>query len=245
MVLGTGSGAGKSLVAAVHCRIWSKAGLKVSPFKAQNMALNSFITIDGGEIGRAQGLQAEAAGAVPESDMNPILLKALGETGCQLVMNGRLHSNIKASKYYAFRKNAWKAATAAYDRLASRFDFVFMEGAGSPAEINLLDVDIVNISMAEYAGAGALLVGYIDRGGVYASLCGTIALLGERAYSIKDLCVNKLRGDPAILKPGLDMISDKTGMPMVGVLPHVSTEGLPEEDSLDVMRFNDKREGTS
>jgi adenosylcobyric acid synthase len=232
MIQGTGSGAGKSLVAAAFCRIFRDMGLKVAPFKAQNMALNSYITIEGGEIGRAQALQAEAAGIEPSVEMNPVLLKASGEMGSQVVLQGKVHSTMKARQYYAFRKEAWEAVRTSYARLSRSCDMIVIEGAGSPAEINLMDVDIVNMAMARHAKAPVLLVGDIDRGGVFASFYGTVKLLGRDSRRIKAFVINKFRGDAEILRPGLDMISKKTGVPVVGVLPYVHDLGLPEEDGM-------------
>jgi adenosylcobyric acid synthase len=232
MIQGTGSGAGKSLIAAAFCRIFRDMGLKVAPFKAQNMALNSYITVEGGEIGRAQALQAEAAGIEPSVDMNPVLLKASGEMGSQVVLQGKVHSTMKARQYYAFRKEAWEAVRTSYARLSRSCDMIVIEGAGSPAEINLMDVDIVNMAMARHAKAPVLLVGDIDKGGVFASLYGTVKLLGRDKRRIKAFVINKFRGDAGILKPGLDMIREKTGVPVVGVLPYVHDLGLPEEDGM-------------
>ncbi len=177
MIQGTGSGVGKSLIVSGLCRIFRDIGINVAPFKAQNMALNSFITKEGGEIGRAQALQAEAAGIEPSVDMNPILLKASGEAGCQVIINGKVHSNMKAQEYYEFKKEAWVAVTQAYERLSKKYNLIVIEGAGSPAEINLRDAEIVNMRVARYTGAPVILVGDIDRGGVFASLYGTIELL--------------------------------------------------------------------
>jgi adenosylcobyric acid synthase len=232
MVQGTGSGAGKSLIAAAFCRIFSDKGMNVAPFKAQNMALNSYITIDGGEIGRAQALQAEASRTAATIDMNPVLLKASGEAGCQVIIHGKVHAMMKAKEYYGFKKEAWKAVTSAYDRLSGRHDLIIMEGAGSPAEINLMNVDIVNMSAAKYAKAPVLLVGDIDKGGVFASIYGTVRLLGRDSRHIKGFIINKFRGDPDILKPGLEMIRERTGKPVAGVLPYIKDLGLPEEDGL-------------
>jgi adenosylcobyric acid synthase len=236
MIQGTGSGAGKSLVAAAFCRIFRDMGLKVAPFKAQNMALNSYITVEGGEIGRAQALQAEAAGIEPSVDMNPVLLKASGEMGSQVVLQGRVHSTMKARQYYAFRKEAWEAVKASYARLLRKYDMIVLEGAGSPAEINLTDVDIVNMTMARHAKAPVLLVGDIDKGGVFASLYGTVKLLGRDKRYIKAFVINKFRGDAGILSPGLEMIREKTGVPVVGVLPYIHDLGLPEEDGMALQR---------
>lgn len=236
MVQGTGSGAGKSLVAAALCRIFSDEGLRVAPFKAQNMALNSFITREGGEIGRAQALQAEAARVLPTVDMNPVLLKASGDAGAQVIVHGRPVRHMKAQEYYAYRDEAWKAVRKSYRRLSSQYDLVVMEGAGSPAEINLMDVDIVNMSAAKMAKAGVLLVGDIDKGGVFASLYGTVKLLGRDSRHIKGMIINKFRGDIGILNPGLEMIAERTGIPVVGVLPYAMDLGLPEEDGLGLKR---------
>ncbi|MFA5354406.1 MAG: cobyric acid synthase, partial [Thermodesulfovibrionales bacterium] len=234
MVQGTGSGAGKSLMVAALCRIFRDMGLSVAPFKAQNMALNSHITSDGGEIGRAQALQAEAAGIEPTVDMNPVLLKVAGERGCQVIVHGKVWSHMTAREYYQHRESAWEAVKESYKRLSSKHDIIVIEGAGSPAEINLSDVEIVNMSVARLAKAPVLLVGDIDKGGVFASLYGTVKLLGRDSRWIKGYIINKFRGDIAILQPGLDMIRAKTGRPVIGVVPYVRT-GLPEEDGLNLM----------
>lgn len=234
MIQGTGSGVGKSLITAAFCRIFADEGISVAPFKAQNMALNSAITAEGAEIGRAQALQAEAARIAPTADMNPILLKTAGESGSQVIIHGKVHATMQAREYYAHKKMAWAAAAESYDRLATKHDLIILEGAGSPAEINLLDVDIVNMAMARHAQAPVLLVGDIDKGGVFASLYGTIGLLGDAAAPIKGFIINKFRGDRTILDPGLDMIKDRTGRPVLGVLPWLHEIGLPEEDGLSL-----------
>jgi adenosylcobyric acid synthase len=234
MIQGTGSGAGKSLIAAALCRIFSNKGIDVAPFKAQNMALNSFITLDGGEIGRAQALQAEASRTAATVDMNPVLLKASGEAGSQVIIHGKVVKMMKAKEYYAFKKEAWTAVRASYDRLSKKHDLIIMEGAGSPAEINLMDVDIVNMSAAKYAKAPVLLVGDIDKGGVFASIYGTVRLLGRDSRQIRGFIINKFRGDLEILRPGLEMIKEITGKPVAGVLPYFSDLGLPEEDGLSL-----------
>jgi adenosylcobyric acid synthase len=237
MILATGSGAGKSLITAALCRIFNNEGLNVAPFKAQNMALNSYVTADGGEIGRAQALQAEASRIEPSVDMNPVLLKASGEMGSQVIVHGKVHSTMKARQYYAFKNTAWEAVTASYERLSQKHDIIVMEGAGSPAEINLMDVDIVNMSMAKHANAPAILVGDIDKGGVFASIYGTVKLLGRDSRHIKGYVINKFRGDMGILQPGLEMIHKSTKKPVIGVLPYIKDIGLPEEDGLFFERF--------
>ena len=242
MIQGTGSGAGKSLIVAALCRIFRDHGINVAPFKSQNMALNSYITIEGGEIGRAQALQARAARLESMNDMNPILLKVSGESGSQVIIHGKVHSTMKAREYYAFRDEAWKSVTASYKRLSQKHDLIVIEGAGSPAEINLMDVDIVNMTMAKHAKAPVFLVGDIDKGGVFASLYGTVKLLGRDSRYIKGFVINKFRGDRAILDPGLDMIRDLTGKRVVGVLPYIHEIGLPEEDGMALIK---KTEGRS
>ena len=230
MIQGTGSGAGKSLLVAALCRIFKDSGVNAAPFKAQNMALNSYITLEGGEIGRAQALQAEAAKIEPTVDMNPILLKASGEAGSQVIIHGKVHSTMKAGEYYAFKKEAWKAVIKSFNRLSKKHELIIMEGAGSPAEINLMNVDIVNMSIAKHAKAPVILVGDIDKGGVFASLYGTVKLIGNDSRHIKAYVINKFRGDLSILKPGLEMIHEKTGKPVIGVLPYINNIDLPEED---------------
>ena len=237
MIQGTGSGVGKSLIVAGLCRIFSDQGVNVAPFKGQNMALNSFITIEGGEIGRAQAYQAEAARVEPSVDMNPVLLKATGEAGCQVVLNGRVHSNMQAQEYYAFKKEAWSAVSEGYERLSRRHELIIIEGAGSPAEINLINDEVVNMSVARHANAPVILVGDIDKGGVFASLYGTIALLNDDADYIKAFIINKFRGDLNILKPGNVMIQEKTGRPVLGVIPYLGDMGLHEEDGIPLDRI--------
>jgi adenosylcobyric acid synthase len=237
MIQGTGSGVGKSIIVAGLCRIFSDQGINVAPFKAQNMALNSFITREGGEIGRAQAYQAEAARVEPTVDMNPVLLKATGEAGCQVILNGKVHANMGAQEYYAFKKHAWEAVTQAYERLSQSYDLIIIEGAGSPAEINLANDEVVNMSVARHVNAPVILVGDIDKGGVFASLYGTIALLDGDADYIKAFIINKFRGDLAILKPGLEMIREKTNRPVLGVVPHRGDLGLHEEDGIPLERL--------
>jgi len=241
MIQGTGSGAGKSLIVAALCRIFRDEGINVAPFKSQNMALNSSITIEGGEIGRAQALQARAARVESTIDMNPVLLKVSGESGCQVILQGKVHATMKAQEYYAFRDEAWKTVAQSYRRLSRKHDLIVIEGAGSPAEINLMDVDIVNMAMAKQAKAPVILVGDIDKGGVFASLYGTVKLLGRDSKHIKGFVINKFRGDRSILAPGLDMIREKTGKPVIGVLPYITDIGLPEEDGLALSQKTEGR----
>jgi adenosylcobyric acid synthase len=233
MILGTASHAGKSTVAAALCRLLARRGLKVAPFKAQNMSLNSFVTPEGGEIGRAQALQAKAARVECHTDMNPVLLKPTGEGISQVIVNGHAVGNRTAREYYADKASLRREAFAAYDRLASRFDVIVLEGAGSPAEINLRDEDFVNMAMAEHAGARCLLVADIDRGGVFASILGTVELLEERHRKLfAGIVINKFRGDVSLLTPGLEEITRLTGMPVLGVLPYLPDLRLDEEDSM-------------
>jgi len=236
MVQGTGSGAGKSLVVAALCRIFRDMGARVAPFKGQNMALNSYITLDGGEIGRAQALQAEASRIEPTVDMNPVLLKVSGETGSQVIIQGKVFCTMKAQEYYASKARAWDAVKQSYDRLSEKYELIIMEGAGSPAEINLMNSDIVNMSAAKYAKAPVILVGDIDKGGVFASLYGTVKLLGRDSRYIKGFVINKFRGDPEILRPGLEMIRERTGKAVIGVLPYINDISLPEEDGLALQK---------
>ena len=233
MVQGTSSHAGKTTVAAALCRILADAGYEVAPFKSQNMSLNSYVTPDGGEIGRAQALQAEAARTAPRVEMNPVLLKPEGEHRSQVVVLGRPEARATAREYYAMRSQLWPVVTGALDRLREAFDVVVIEGAGSPAEINLREHEIVNMRVARYAQAPVLLVGDIDRGGVFASLVGTMELLEpeERAL-VKAFAINKFRGDVSILTPGFAEMERRTGVPVAGVLPFVTDLRLPEEDSL-------------
>lgn len=237
MIQGTGSGVGKSLITAGLCRIFSDMGINVAPFKAQNMSLNSYATFDGAEMGRAQALQAEAARIEPSVDMNPILLKSAEDHRCQVIINGRVHSTMQAVDYYAFRDKAWTAVTQAYKRLSNKHDLIIIEGAGSPAEINLADCEIVNMRVARYANAPVLLVGDIDKGGVFASFYGTLGLLNGDADYIKAFVINKFRGDRKILDPGLEVILEKTGRPVIGVIPHMGDLGIHEEDGIPVERI--------
>lgn len=232
MVQGTMSGAGKSLLCAALCRIFRQDGYRVAPFKSQNMALNSGVTRDGLEMGRAQIVQAEAAGVEPDVRMNPILLKPSSDTGSQVIVNGVVHSQMKAADYMAHKRELIPEILAAYEGLAAEYDVIVIEGAGSPAEINLRANDIVNMGLAELVDAPVLLAGDIDRGGVFAQLYGTVALLEEAERArIKGLVINKFRGDVDILRPGLVQIEEKTGVPVLGVVPYLRVD-IDDEDSL-------------
>ena len=241
MIQGTTSNAGKSFLAAGLCRIFKQDGYKVAPFKAQNMALNSYITSEGLEMGRAQVMQAEAAGIEPSVRMNPILLKPTNDTGSQVIVLGEVLGNMSAVEYYRHKSELVPKVQEAYDALAREYDIIVLEGAGSPAEINLKQEDIVNMGMAKMAKAPVLLAGDIDRGGVFAHLAGTIMLLEpEEQAMVKGLVVNKFRGDKEILKPGLAMIEEITKVPVVGVVPYLHLD-LDDEDSL-TDRFTARKE---
>lgn len=232
MVQGTMSNVGKSLIAAGLCRIFREDGYRVAPFKSQNMALNSFITGDGLEMGRAQVVQAEAAGIRPTVDMNPILLKPTTDVGSQVIVRGVPLGNMKARDYFAYKKELVPVVMESYRRLAEEYDIIVIEGAGSPAEINLNHEDIVNMGMAAMADAPVLLVGDIDRGGVFAQLYGTVSLLKEEErVRVKGLVINKFRGDKTILDPGVSMLEELCNIPVAGVVPYMQVE-LEDEDSL-------------
>jgi len=232
MVQGTTSNAGKSLVTAALCRIFRQDGYKVAPFKSQNMALNSYITRDGLEMGRAQVMQAEAAGIDPDVRMNPILLKPTGEKGSQVVLNGRVFKDMTASEYYTHKADMIPHIMKAYNSLAEEYDVIVIEGAGSPAEINLREQDIVNMGMAEMVDAPVVIVGDIDRGGVFASLAGTMLLFNEEEKRrVKGFIINKFRGDVNLLTPGLKMLEDITDVKVLGVVPYLNVD-IDDEDSL-------------
>lgn len=232
MVQGTCSNAGKSLICAALCRIFRQDGWRVAPFKAQNMALNSYITADGGEMGRAQVVQAEAAGIAPDVRMNPILLKPTSDVGSQVIVMGRARGNRTARDYWGDKKALIPVVKDAYDSLAAEYDIIVIEGAGSPAEINLKQDDIVNMGLAKLVDAPVLLVGDIDRGGVFASLYGTVKLLDEDEQTrIRALIINKFRGDVEILRPGLAQLEELTGKPVAGVVPYGHFD-IDDEDSL-------------
>ena len=241
MVQGTMSNAGKSLLAAGLCRIFRQDGYKVAPFKSQNMALNSFITEEGLEMGRAQVMQAEAAGIAPSVRMNPILLKPTNDVGSQVIVNGEVLGTMSSREYFRYKKELVPDIMKAFTSLSEEYDIIVIEGAGSPAEINLKEDDIVNMGMAKLAKAPVLLVGDIDRGGVFAQLIGTVDLLekDERAM-VKGLIINKFRGDKTILDPGIQMLEERSGIPVVGVAPYLQIQ-VEDEDSL-TERFERKQE---
>ncbi len=233
MVCGTGSEVGKSALVTGICRLLSRHGVSVAPFKGQNMSLNSWVTRDGAEIGRAQGVQALAAGAEPEAAMNPILLKPTGDRTSQVIVMGKPWAHLDAVEYRDARRELAPVVLRALGDLRARFDVVICEGAGSPSEINLLDGDLVNLGIAHAAGLPALVVGDIDRGGVLASLYGTVALLPDHLREmVRAFVINKFRGDPEILAPGLEELERRSGVPTIGVVPWVGGLGLDAEDSL-------------
>lgn len=232
MIQGTMSNAGKSLLVAGLCRIMKQDGYRVAPFKSQNMALNSFITEEGLEMGRAQVMQAEAAGMKPMVCMNPILLKPTNHTGSQVIVNGEVLGNMSARDYFKYKKSLIPEIHKAFRKLEEYADIIVIEGAGSPAEINLRENDIVNMGMAEMVDAPVLLVGDIDRGGVFAQLLGTVMLLDEKEKErVKGLIINKFRGDKTILDPGIEMLEERGGIPVTGVVPYMELS-LEDEDSL-------------
>ena len=241
MVQGTMSGAGKSLLCAALCRIFAQDGYRVAPFKSQNMALNSFVTRDGLEMGRAQVVQAQAAGIEPDVRMNPILLKPSSDVGSQVIVNGEVRGQMPAAAYFKMKKSLIPDILAAYNSLAEDVDIIVIEGAGSPAEINLKADDIVNMGLARLVDAPVLLAGDIDRGGVFAQLYGTVALLEEdERRRIKGVVVNKFRGDRAILEPGLKTLEQLCGIPVAGVIPYAHVD-IDDEDSL-TERFDRSKE---
>ena len=239
MVQGTMSNAGKSLIVAGLCRIFKQDGFNVAPFKSQNMALNSFATVEGLEIGRAQAMQAEAAGLDPIVAMNPILLKPTGDSMSQVIVNGRSIGNMTAREYFRYKLSLVPEIHKAFMKLNDEHDIIVIEGAGSPAEINLREKDIVNMGLADMVDAPVILLGDIDRGGVFAQLYGTYMLLSEREKQLlKGVVINKFRGDKTLLDPGIEMMKDKMPVPFVGVLPYLNLN-LDDEDSLS-QRFSRK-----
>jgi adenosylcobyric acid synthase len=246
MVQGTASGVGKSLLVAALCRLVRRQGLEVRPFKAQNMALNAAVTADGGEVGRAQALQALACGVDVTRDMNPILLKPEGDRSAQVIVEGEVLGRMDAAAYHALKPRLWPVVTSALDRLRAECDVVVIEGAGSPAEVNLRDRDIVNMRVAAHAGAPVLLVGDIDRGGVFASLLGTLALLrpAERRR-VAGMIVNNFRGDPVLFEEGVAFLERRARLPVLGVVPHLEGLRLAQEDSLGLPSMNGAGPGSA
>ena len=235
MVLGTCSNAGKSLIAKALCRMLRRLGLRVAPFKAQNMALNAAVTPDGGEIGRAQALQAEACDLLPDVRMNPLLLKPMGDHTAELVVLGKSSGILRAQDFATFRADLWEIVQKAYAELAGNFDCMILEGAGSPAEINLREHDLVNMRMALHAGAGVLLTADIDRGGAFAALVGTMALLQENERAtVRGYILNKFRGDASLLAPAIREVEALTGKPFLATIPWIPKVLLPDEDSVSI-----------
>ena len=243
MIQGTMSNAGKSIVVGGLCRVFKQDGYRAVPFKSQNMALNSFITKDGLEMGRAQVMQAEAAGIEPCVEMNPVLLKPTSDMGSQVIVNGKVRDVMSAKEYYRYKKQLIPDIQKAYETLSSKNDIIVIEGAGSPAEINLKQDDIVNMGMAKMAKAPVLLVGDIDRGGVFAQLAGTMMFLDEDEKNyVKGMIINKFRGDAEILRPGLWMLEDRVKVPVIGVVPYFHLD-IDEEDSLSERLTGTKKRG--
>ncbi|MCI0811282.1 MAG: cobyric acid synthase, partial [Chloroflexi bacterium] len=233
MVQGTASHVGKSVLVSAFCRIFRQDGFRVAPFKAQNMSNNSYVTADGGEIGRAQAVQADAAGVEARVEMNPVLLKPEADHISQVIVMGRPLLSAKAKDYFALKPQLWEAVRTSLDSLREDFDIVVVEGAGSPAEINLKANEIVNMRVALYANAPVLLCGDIDRGGVFAALVGTLELLEpEEREIVKAFIINKFRGDPSLLTDGITWLEERTGIPVAGLIHYYRDIHIPEEDSV-------------
>jgi len=234
MIQGTTSDAGKTTLVAGLCRVFARQGKSVAPYKPQNMALNSAVTFDGGEIGRSQALQAQGANIDSHTDMNPILLKPNSDTGAQIIVHGKALTSMEAHEYQAFKGKALGYVMESYRRLSAQYEFLLVEGAGSPAEINLRDRDVANMGFAEAVDCPVILVADIDRGGVFAHLVGTLALLSESEQKrVVGFIINRFRGDISLLEPGLDWLEDKTGKPVLGVLPYLQNLKLDQEDAID------------
>ena len=243
MVQGTGSDVGKSILVCALCRIFHQEGLKVAPFKAQNMSNNSYVTIDGKEMGRAQVVQAEAAGLLPTVEMNPILLKPTGNNGSQIITMGKPLGHMTANEYYGNKDKMLEIAKESYSALSEQYDIIVIEGAGSPAEINIRDNDIVNMKIAEIADAPVILVTDIERGGSFAWIVGTLELLNsDERERVVGIIINKFRGDIGILEPGIDMLEERIGKPVLGVLPYFTDINIDDEDSVSLDK-KDKRSG--
>jgi len=239
MVQGTMSSAGKSTLVTALCRIFARRGLKVAPFKAQNMSNNAAVCSDGGEIGRAQYTQALAAGVEPMVNMNPILLKPEADMRSQIIVNGRVWKTLPAQRYFERKAQLWSHVTAALDALRQTVDLVIIEGAGSPVELNLKRGDIVNMAVARYADTPVLLAGDIDRGGIFAQMLGTLMLLDDQERAlVRGLVVNKFRGDPTLFEDGITILEQRGGVPVLGVVPYIANHGLPEEDAVAIETQN-------
>jgi adenosylcobyric acid synthase len=239
MIQGTMSSAGKSTLVTALCRIFARRGLRVAPFKAQNMSNNAAVCADGGEIGRAQYTQALAAGIEPTVQMNPVLLKPEADMRSQVIVNGRVWETLPARSYYERKQALWAHITDAFDGLREQYELVIIEGAGSPVELNLKRGDIVNMAVAKYANSPVLLAGDIDRGGIFAQLLGTLMLLepDERAL-VRGLIINKFRGDPTLFEDGITILEERGRVPVLGVVPYVVNHGLPEEDAVAIEAQN-------
>lgn len=232
MVQGTTSNAGKSLITAALCRIFKEDGFRVAPFKSQNMSSKSYLTKEGLEMSTAQAMQAEACGIKPDPRMNPILLKPTSNIGSQIILNGKVYLDMTAGEYHSYKEDMIPHILKAFNSLAEEYDIIVIEGAGSPAEINLRDKDIVNMGMAKLVDAPVIIVGDIDRGGVFASLAGTMLLFNEEErMRVKGFVINKFRGNVELLKPGLNMLYDITKVPTLGVVPYLNVD-IEDEDSL-------------
>ena len=237
MILGTGSDVGKSLVVTAICRILKKRGIKVAPFKAQNMSNNSFVTVEGGEIGRAQVVQAEAAGLLPSVHMNPILLKPSSERGSQVIVQGKVFANIDTKTYHLLKPKLKEAILDSYKRLSEEYEVIVMEGAGSCTEMNIKEHDIVNFPLAKELNARCIIVGDIDRGGIFAQLIGTYHLMDEREKELtKGFIINKFRGDPSLFESGIRFIEEYTGIPVLGVIPYIEDLKIDPEDSVVIQK---------
>ncbi|MBM3224792.1 MAG: cobyric acid synthase, partial [Candidatus Tectomicrobia bacterium] len=235
MIQGTSSSVGKSLLVTTLCRLFAQRGLRVAPFKAQNMSNNAAVCADGAEIGRSQAVQAIAAGIAPHADMNPILLKPEGGGRTQVIAMGRARATVVARDYAHYKEELWPLVTAALDRLREAYDLVLIEGAGSPVELNLSARDLVNMAVARYAKAPVLLVGDIERGGIFAQLLGTLWLFSpEEQALVRGLIVNKFRGERSFFQEGVRILEERSALPVLGVLPFMPEVRLPEEDAADL-----------
>lgn len=243
-VCGTGSGVGKSVIVSALCRIFLQEGYRVAPFKAQNMALNSFVTSGQGEIGRAQATQAQACRIEPTVDMNPVLIKPTSDVGAQVIVLGKPIGNMHALRYTKYKSRLLEIVRSSFRRLAGDYEVIVLEGAGSPAEINLKSHDIVNLKMAAYAKAPVILVGDIDKGGLFAWIIGTLELLtSKERRMVKGIIINKFRGDITLLKPGIDFLERRTGIKVLGVIPYYKNIKIPEEDAVPLDSFKDNSSG--